>query len=172
MKTTGITKLIAIAMAVATIAVIGSSRAAGRVGAAGLSDPDMYVKFGSRPVGIIPEQKLRITVGGAANSSTRGWFRYQTTNPSGAPLYESEWIEVPPGEFRFSDVSRRDLNTEGEPGTGRAQVMVSVTVQAPAGSNPEDYICSLEVVNNRTGATTGGPYFCGSVTVSSDGFDH
>ena len=163
-----ITKLIAITMAVAAIAVIGSSWAAGRAGAAGLSDPDIYIKFPSRVVGIIPEQKLRISVGSAANSSTRGWFRYQTTSPSGVPLYESEWIEVPPGEFRFSDVSRRDLNTEGEPGTGRAQVMVTVTLRAPAGFNPEDLVCSLEVVDERTGGTIVGDYYTGTVTVSDD----
>ena len=57
------------------------------------------------------------------------------------------------GEFRFSDVSRRQLNTEGEPGTGRAQVMVTVTLRVPAGSNPEDLAGSLEVINEETDAT-------------------
>ena len=60
---------------------------------------------------------------------------------------------MPPGEFRFSDVSRRDLNTEGEPGTGRAQVIVRVTIITPEGSNPEDFPGSLELINEATGAT-------------------
>jgi hypothetical protein len=147
-----IKKLIAITMAVAAIAVIGSSWMAGRAGAAGRSDTnDIYV---SRTlIGIIPVERIRVSVGTSANPSTTGWFRYQTTNPSGVPLYESEWIEVPPGEFRFSDVLYRDLNTEGEPVTGRKQVMATVTLRAPAGSNPDDYFGSLEVVNTRTGSS-------------------
>ena len=52
---------------------------------------------------------------------------------------------MPPGQFRSSGVSRADLNTEGEPETGRAQMMVKVTMIAPAGSNPEDFPGSLEV---------------------------
>ena len=148
-----ITKLIAITMAVAAIAVIGSSWMAGRAGAAGLSDTnDIYVF--RCPIGIINEQSLRVTVGTSANSPTTGWFRYSTTNPSGVPLYESEWIEVPPGEFRFSDVLYRNLNTEGEPVTGRKQVMVTVTLRVPAGSNPKHHIGSLEVLDNRDGGTT------------------
>ena len=150
-----ITKLITITMAVAALAVIGSSLAAGRAGAAGRSDiNDIYV-FRSL-VGIIPEQSLRISVGNTAETpgSTVTWT-YKVTNTGNVPLYESEWIRVPPREFRFSGVSRRDLNTEGEPGTLRAQVMVTVTLRVPAGSNPKDYIGSLEVINEATGRTSG-----------------
>jgi hypothetical protein len=147
-----IKKLVAITMAVAVIAVIGSSLAAGRAGAAGRSDiNDTYV-FRSI-IGITSEQSLRVSVGNTAISSTQGWFRYSTTSPSGEPLYESEWMYVPVRGLRFSDVSRRALNTEGEPVTGRAQVMVTVTLQVPAGSNPEDIIGSLELVDNLTGGT-------------------
>ena len=165
-----ITKLIAITMAVAAMAVIGASLAAGQAGAAGRSDiNDIYV-FRS-PVGIIPEQSLRISVGNNAEpiGSPIVWT-YEVRNTGGVPLYESEWKYVPVRRFSFSDVSREDLNTEGEPGTRRAEVMVTVTLRAPAGSNPEDYACSLEVVDNRTGATTiyQGDYFTGSVTVSGD----
>jgi hypothetical protein len=149
-----ITKLITITMVVAAMAVIGSSWAAGRAGAAGRSDVnDMYI-FQS-PVGIIPGEGLRISVGSAANSSTTGWFRYSTTNPGGVPLYESEWIEVPQGGFDFSDVSRRDLNTEGEPGTRRVQMMVRVEIEAPSGSKPSDVIVSVEIIEEATGRTSG-----------------
>ena len=150
-----ITKLITITLAVAAIAVIGSSLAAGRAGAAGRSDiNDIYV-FRSI-IGITPEQSLRVSVGSAANSiGDQAQFTITVTNDGGVPLYESDWKYVPVREFRFSDVSRRDLNTEGEPGTGRAQVMVTVTIQLPAGSNPEDSLCSMEVINEATGATAG-----------------
>ena len=152
-----ITKLIAITMVVAAMAVIGSSWAAGRAGAAGLSDPDMYIKFASRPVGIIPGQSLRVSVGNTANTpgSTITWT-YKVTNPGGVPLYDSDWKYVPVRRFSYLDVSRRDLNTVGEPGTGRAQVMVTVTLRVPAGSNPEDYIGSLEVFDERTGSNAAG----------------
>ena len=50
----------------------------------------------------------------------------------------------------------RDLNTEGGPETGRAEVMLRVTIQAPAGSNSKDSPVSLEVINEDTGATSGG----------------
>ena len=148
-----IKKLIAITMAVAVMAVIGSSWAAGRAGAAGRSDTNDTYVFRSI-IGIIPGERLRVSVGTSANSPTSGWFRYSTTNPSGVPLYDSEWKYVPVRRFSYLDVSREDLNTEGEPGTGRAQVMMTVTLRVPAGSNPKHYIGTLEVINEATGATT------------------
>ncbi|HET8670808.1 MAG TPA: hypothetical protein VFM05_09345 [Candidatus Saccharimonadales bacterium] len=149
-----ITKLIVI-MAVAAIAVIGSSLVAGRAGAAGRQDVnDIYV---SRSIiGVIPGQGIRVSVGNTAVSpgSTVTWT-YKVTNPGNVPLYESEWRYVPVRRFSFSDVSREDLNTEGEPGTRRAEVMVTVTLRVPAGSNPEDFPGSLEIIKEDTGATVG-----------------
>ena len=148
-----ITKLIAITMAMAAIAVIGSSLVAGRAGAAGRQDVnDIYVY--RTLVGIIPGQGIRVSVGNTAETpgSTVTWT-YKVTNTGGVPLYESEWMYVPVRRFSFSDVSREDLNTEGEPRTRRAEVMVTVTIQAPAGSNPDDYIGSLELIDEETGRT-------------------
>ena len=56
---------------------------------------------------------------------------------------------MPQREFRFSDVSRKDLNTEGEPEIGRAQMMVRVTIIAPAGSNADDFPASLEIIEDE-----------------------
>ena len=148
-----IKKLIAITVALAAIAVIGSSLAAGRAGAAGPSDlNDIYV-FRSI-IGIIPDQSLRVSVGNTANTiGDQAQFTFTVTNDGNVSLYESDWKYVPVRTFRFSGVSRRDLNIAGEPGTGRVQMMVTVTLRVPAGSNPKDYIGSLELVNDRTGST-------------------
>ena len=56
---------------------------------------------------------------------------------------------MPQREFRFSDVSRKDLNTEGEPEIGRAQMMVRVTIIAPAGSKADDFPASLEIIEDE-----------------------
>jgi hypothetical protein len=53
---------------------------------------------------------------------------------------------VAPGEVRFADVRRNDLHAYGDSITARVQVMVKVTRVAPAGSSPDDYPCSLEVI--------------------------
>ena len=150
-----ITKLITITIAVAAIAVISSSWAAGRAGAAGRSDVnDIYVSRSL--VGIIDGQAVRISVGNTANSSgTPIVWTYKVTNTGGVPLYESERIQVPGGEFCSSDVPRRDLNTEGEPGTRRVQMMVRVEIEAPSGSNPSDVIVSVEIIEETTGRTSG-----------------
>jgi len=103
---------------------------------------------------IIPGEKIRLSVGNTDKStgnlslSFSYYLAHGTNSSSSVPLYESEWIQVPPGEFRSADVSRKDLNIEGEPGTGRAQVLVKVTIVAPAGSNPEDFPGSLEVIKD------------------------
>ena len=148
-----ITKLIVITMAVASIAVIGSSLVAGRAGAAGRSDTnDIYI---SRSIiGITSQQSLRVTVGNNANSIGDPIdYTVTVTNTSGVPLYHSEWKYVPVRRFSYLDVSREDLSTEGEPETGRAEVMVTVTLRAPAGSNLEHAIGSLELINEETGGT-------------------
>jgi hypothetical protein len=155
-----ITKLIAMTMTVTAMAVIGSSWATERAGAAVGSDLNDLFIFRS-PVAIIPGQGLRVSVsnpeasGGTLTLSFSYYLAHQSNSTSSVPFYESGKIQVPPGEFRCSDVSRRDLNTEGEPGTGRALVMAKVTIQAPAGCKPEDLPIWLEVINEATGATSG-----------------
>lgn len=151
-------KLITITMAVAALVAAGLLAKAGWQQPVEAQSGDGSVRSVSyASIGIIPGEKVRLSVGNTANSpgSTVTWT-YKVTNTGGVPLYESEWIQVQPGEFRVSDVSRRDLNIEGEPGTGRAEVIVRVTIQAPAGSNPKDSPVSLEVTKEDTGATSGG----------------
>lgn len=110
-----------------------------------------FVSYAS--VGIIHGQRVRLSMsnseesGGTVSLSFQYYLAHQT-NASSVPLYESDLIKVPPKEFRFADVSREDLNTEGEPGTGRAQVMVKVNIIAPAGSDADDFPVSLEVLED------------------------
>jgi hypothetical protein len=74
------------------------------------------------------------------------YLAYGSNSSYSAPLYQSEWIQVAPGEVSFADVRRNDLHAYGNPITGRVQVIVKVTRVAPAGVSPDDYPCSLEVI--------------------------
>lgn len=152
-----ITKLIAISMAVAALV------AADLLGGAGLLQPvkaqigDGSVRFVSyASLGIVPGEKVRLNVAntekstGTLSLSFSYYLAHASNSSSSIPLYESEWIQVPPGEFRFSDVWHKDLNTEGEPGTGRAEVILRITIMAPAGSNMDNFPCSVEVIKDDT----------------------
>lgn len=103
-------------------------------------------------LGIIPGETVRLSVGSDEKSEgTMSWkFSYYLANGGNsiysAPLYQSDWIQVAPGEVRFADVRRNDLHTYGDPMTGRVQVLVKVTRVAPAGGSPDNYPCSLEVI--------------------------
>lgn len=120
---------------------------------------DGSVRFISESIsilGIVPGQNLRISVGTKPGSHVvpKLWFFTRVAQqPNNEVLFESERIEVPPGEWRFTDISRDALNIEGELGTRRAQVMVRVFIQAPRGTESSDLIGSLEVVDEGTGQT-------------------
>jgi hypothetical protein len=153
-------------MAVAALAAVGVLCSASWLQPVDAQTDNESVNFISYvAIGIVPGEKVRVTLGSNARSSikpnlmsTTGWFRYSLTDPLGVTLYQSEPIKVASGEFRSSDVSRRDLKTEGELGTGRAGLMLRATIEAPAGSNPDDFRVSTEIINEETGATSGGPY--------------
>lgn len=143
-----ITKLITLTMAVTAL-----------VCASGLLQPvngqtgDGSVKSVSyTSLGIVPGQTVRLSVASDERSvGTMSWsFSYylapRSNSTYSAPLYQSEWIHVAPGEVRFADVRRNDLHAYGDPITGRVQVIVKVTRVAPSGSSPDDYPCSLEVI--------------------------
>ncbi len=112
-----------------------------------------FVSYAS--VGIVHGQKIRFSVanteesGGSLILSYRFYLAHLNNSSGSVPLYESEWIKVPRGEFRSSDVSREDLSTEGEPQTGRAQVIMQVTIIAPAGSDRDDFPASLEIIGDE-----------------------
>ena len=103
------------------------------------------------PLGMVPGEQVRVSAAntrrttGNLSLSFSFYLAHGSNSSSLVPLYESERIEVPPGEIRFSDVSRSDLKTEGEPETERAQLIVKLTSIAPAGSSADDFPVSLEV---------------------------
>ena len=143
-----IRKLIAITMGVV---------AAGLLSGDGLLPPvqaqmsDGSVKFVHyAAVGIVRGETVRLSVANTkpSGSSTLSFSYYLAhgTNSASVPLYESELIQVPAGEIRSSDVSHKDLKTEGEPLTERIQMMVRVNIVASDGSDPEDFPCSLEIL--------------------------
>ena len=113
-----------------------------------------FVRYAS--IGIIPGEKIRLSAGNNTAELDPGpiTWTYRVTNTGSTPLYESGRIQVPSGEFRISDVSRRDLKTEGDPLTGREEVMVRATIEARAGSNPEDFPISAEVIKEETGGNS------------------
>jgi hypothetical protein len=144
-----ITRLIAIAIAVAALGWLETAKAQSSDGSV------RFVSYAS--VGIVHGEKIRISVANTAESSGTLSLSFQyyiadgTNSSIGVPFYETELMNVPQGEFRSSGVSREDLITAGEPGTGRAQVMVRVSIVAPAGSDPEDFPSSLDVFADDRG---------------------
>jgi hypothetical protein len=157
-----ITKLITLTMAVAAIAVIGSSWAAGRAGAADQPDGGLQLEIThslrGAPYGIIPGQSLSFSV---ANTRTQeeggGTVRVTsyTYDSTGNLMRQTDPVEVPPGQFRTLKVKREDLRVAGEPGTGRVEVQTDFQFQADANQSfsGEDLRISLELVNNLTGGT-------------------
>lgn len=146
--------ILAITIAVAALATAGIPGRAGWLQPVAAQSGDGSVKFVHyATLGIIPGERVRLSVANTAKSGgnlSLSFSYYLAHNSSsGVPLYESQWMQVPPGEFRFADVSREDLNTEGEPQTKRAQLMLRVTLIAPAGSNQDDFPCSLEVIGDE-----------------------
>ena len=111
-------------------------------------------------IGIVDGEKVRLSVantkesggdksGGTLSLSFSYYLAHGTNSWSSDPLYESGWTEVPSREIWSSGFSREDLKTEGEPETRRAEVLVKVSMIAPAGSDPEDYPASLEIFKDE-----------------------
>jgi len=105
-------------------------------------------------VGIVPGEMIRLSMANPIESRGTLMLTYSFYLAKGSissytvPLYESELIKIPASEFRYVNVRRMSLNTEGELTTGRAQLIVKTTIIAPAGSSPEDFPASLEVLED------------------------
>lgn len=158
MKTTNkITRLIAVIMTVAAL-IAATIPGGGLVRPVKAQTSDGSVKFVSyASVGIVHGQKIRLSVtntkeSGGNLSLSFSYYLAHGTNSSGVPLYESESIKIPAGEFRSHDVSREDLKSEGEAETGRAQLLMRLTMIAPAGSDADDFPASLEIIEDEVQA--------------------
>lgn len=150
-----ITKLITKTMAVVALAAAGLLCSAVWLQPVAAQSGDDSVRFISyASIGIVHGQRVRVSLSntevstGNLTLSFSFYLAHGSNSSSSIPFYESEWMQVPPGEFRSAEVAREDLKTEGEPETGRAQVLVRVTIIAPTGSNPEDLAGSLEVIED------------------------
>ena len=160
-----ITKLIAITMAVAAMAVVGSiwtTEAQGR----------LYVATDVGIYGFVHGETARFSVA-YPSTTEEGSQPVQVQayiyDSLGRLVSQTDPVEVRPGQFRTFDFNRDDLPLAGEEGTGRLQVRAGIQVALMDGSVRHVKLpVSMEVMDNRTGATKGGPYFTGSVTVSDD----
>jgi hypothetical protein len=148
MKTrNAITKLLTTAVALAVLCGAGRVKP---VAAQSVDDGVRFVTYAS--VGIATGEGVRLSMANPRKSGGNLMLRFSFYQAHGSigsstvPLYESEWIEVPPGEFRSSDIWRKDLKTEGEPQTRRQQLLMTMVLMGASGSNPDDYAGSLEVI--------------------------
>ncbi len=156
MKTrNAITNLITKTMAVTMLAAAALLCATGGLQPVQAQIGDGSVKFISyASIGMVHGEKARLTVSNTGESSgtLSLSFSYYIAHDSHAtlsdPFYETEWMQVPRGELRFSEISREDLKIEGEPETGRAQMIVRLNMIAPAGFDPAHVLGSVEVTKD------------------------
>lgn len=103
-------------------------------------------------VGIATGEGVRLSMANSKKSGGNRILRFSlypvhgSIDSSTVPVYESEWIEIPPGEFRSADVWRKDLKTEGEPQTRRQQLLMTMVMMGATRSNPDDFAGTLEVL--------------------------
>ena len=146
-----ITKLIAITMAVAAMAVIGSI-----CGTTEAQGGRLYVATDVGVFGIVHGQTACFSV--AYPSTTQEGtepvraqaYIYDST---GRLLRQTDPVEVPPRQFRTIRFNCDDLRVEGEPDTGRVELMVKLVIELPTGIDPPQAIGSLELVDEETGGT-------------------
>jgi hypothetical protein len=124
------------------------------------------------PIGFIPGQSLRYTFyNGDEQGSQPVRVRAYTYDATGRLLTQTDPIELRPGQAYTVEIKRDNLRVAGEDATGRLQVRAGFEVAQMSGPARTVYIpVWLELVDTATGATQGGNYYTGSVTVSSDGF--
>ncbi|HKG20656.1 MAG TPA: hypothetical protein VKC34_02050 [Blastocatellia bacterium] len=119
-----------------------------------------FVSYAS--IGIAPEQVLRVSVGNPTNPRTAGRQLTFEVTVYGGLCPGSCAGEAPIKMLRTGtggavapyDVPYNELGVEGEPGTGRVQMWVQIIIEAPSGSEPIDIPVWLDIINQRTGATT------------------
>jgi len=122
-----------------------------------------------RTLGSVPGQMLRVTVAnpGETREPPPLFFLCKVLDQNGVVVFQSARREVPARHFRYEDINFEDLGgVVGEPGTGRRQVMIQVSIQAARGGRTSNVESSLEVINTDTGATAF-PIYLEDVQISS-----
>ena len=145
-----ITKLIAIAMAVAAIAVIGSIFKT--------EAQEVRVFRGTVLAGFIPGESLRFSIANLRPEKGGGPIRAQVRlfDAQGNVLKSSAEVEVLPGQFHTVRFDRADLPLTGEEVTGRVQVRGEIILKvaaSPEQIRPEEFPIVIELVNNAKGDT-------------------
>jgi hypothetical protein len=158
-----ITKLIAITMAVTTLAVVGY------IGTAEAQNVRVY--SGTAIVGFIPGQSLHCSMAYLNGSEEAGPVRVQAYvyDATGRLLSRTDPVELRRGQFNTYNIDRDGLPVEGEARTRRAQVRVEFQFQVDASQtliSDKDFLVTVEGVNN----SSGGSYFTGTPPVSDDNF--
>ena len=130
-----------------------------------LREPIAHAQFGDGSVvfisdslnGLIPGQAARISVANLAHPRLGGslFFQCKVFDSNAVLLFESPRTEVAPGTFRFQDISRRDLNVDGEPGTGRVQTFMRIRVFLPRNIDISEVVLGGEILDELTGQTKG-----------------
>src|SRR5262245_16847170 len=103
-------------------------------------------------VGIIPGQTIRLSIRCTQDDGPLLYSTY-TYDQFGNLLQTQPPARVPAGGFNYTDISRRDLQLDGEPRTERLQVVVKLVLDPPP-TRPSDVVSSVEIIDDVTGATT------------------
>jgi len=86
-------------------------------------------------------------------------------------ISQTDPVVLLPGQFYTSNIDSDDLRGAIEVGTGLPQVRVSTEMVLMDGSERHvELPFSMERVNKRTGSSSAGTYYTGTVSVSGDGF--
>jgi hypothetical protein len=164
-----ITKLITLTMALAAIAVIGSSWTT--------QAQQVRVFKGTALAGFIPGQSLHCSMAYVGRPEEGGGPVRVTAyvyDSAGNLLSRTDPVELRLGQFHTYVIDRDGLPVEGDARTRRAQVRVEFRFQVDARqtlSPAENFLATVETVENRSGkasSSLGGDYFTGTVTVSGD----
>ena len=106
----------------------------------------------SSSYGMIHGQVSRVCVGTASpNGSAIDW-RVRIFGERGDLLLELPEQHSPTGEWRCSYATRDSMDVRGEPETGRVEMVASVEVSAPRGTDASEIITSLTVLEATGGA--------------------
>ena len=92
---------------------------------------------------------MRVSVGTITTAPAPYSWSVVVRDQFNAVLFRSERIQVPAGEWRFSEISGAALGR-----TGDAPVMVQILVEDPGAGSPSQYIGSAQVVDVVTGESS------------------